>query len=424
MRSPRDELHSSYVGPVCSCGAFPKFIEDQQLFQFLNGLNEFYSNVKSAIMMMNPLPPVSKAYSLLQHDESQKEAHSSILSLSGDTSSFLVSTDHQMGTGPSVKRLHGFPLDVKFTKNKKSASCVQPKHSFTPSTPLHSAPTIQFPESSAHDFTKEQYQHLLALFQKAQLSSGSTHDDSSVDNTTFAHFAGSSLKRPLKNGKAARRLYYLYPDDDLFPVKSTSMSASHSSVSLPVSLPVFVPSVNTSHVVDHVIDVVSCNHTSTSNKVDLFWHQRLRHMHFHKIKSMIYLSDKISPKQSFLCSICPMARKQRLSFPESVIHSTVPLQLVHIDIWGPYNTKTYNEFRYFLTIVNDYTRATWTHLLSCKSNVLSIIKAFTTTIKVHFKSPIKTFRSDNALELGDSSEGTHFFNSEGILDKTAISHTP
>jgi len=170
-------------------------------------------------MMMNPLPPMSKAYSLLQHDENQKEAHSSVLSLSGDTSSFLVSTgssnesrtfsqkvnfeSRRSNTNDSCKyckkpghtadmcyMLHGFPPDFKFTKNKKFDSCVQTEHSFTPSTPLHATPTTQFPKSSAYGFTKEQYQHFLALFQQAQLSSGSIHDESTVDNTIFAHFAG------------------------------------------------------------------------------------------------------------------------------------------------------------------------------------------------------------------------------------------
>ncbi|XP_075095334.1 uncharacterized protein LOC142173611 [Nicotiana tabacum] len=347
MRSLWDELHSSYVGHVCSCGALPKFIEDQQLFQFLNGLNDSYSTVKSAIMMMNPLPPMSKAYSLLQHNESQREAHSSVPSISGDTSSFLVSPGSSNGNrtfsqkvnfesrrsninasckyykkpGHTVDKcymLHGFPTDFKFTKNKKSASCVQTEPPFTLSTHLHGILTTQLSESSAHGFTKEQYQHLLALFQQAQLSSGSTHDDSSVNNTAFAYFAsatnhmtphkhllfnvkpltkpflvtlpngykakvvstgylhlrfdivllhvllGPSLKWPLEIGKAAGRLYYLYPDADHFPVTSTSMSVSHSYVSLPIS----AHSVNISHVVDHVVDFVSLylfDHSSSSS---------------------------------------------------------------------------------------------------------------------------------------------------------------
>ncbi|XP_075100907.1 uncharacterized protein LOC142176677 [Nicotiana tabacum] len=58
----RDELNYSYVGRICSCGALPKFIEDQQLFQLLDGLNYSYLTVKSAIMIMNPLSTISKAY--------------------------------------------------------------------------------------------------------------------------------------------------------------------------------------------------------------------------------------------------------------------------------------------------------------------------------------------------------------------------
>lgn len=119
-----------------------------------------------------------------------------------------------------------------------------------------------------------------------------------------------------------------------------------------------------------------------------------------------------------------MARQQRLPFHDSTIHSTKPFQLVHIDIWGPYNTKTYNGFKYFLTLVDDYSRVTWTHLLSSKSNALSILKAFTSMVKVHFNSSVHTFRSDHAFELGSSVEAATLFASQGILHQTTISHTP
>lgn len=119
-----------------------------------------------------------------------------------------------------------------------------------------------------------------------------------------------------------------------------------------------------------------------------------------------------------------MARQQRLSFPHSAIKSTTPFQLVHVDTWGPYNTKTYDGFRYFLTRVDKYSRATWTHLLSCKGNTFSVLKAFTFMVKVHFHSSFQTFRSDNAYELGCSSEAIDFFTSQGILHQTTIPHTP
>lgn len=94
-----------------------------------------------------------------------------------------------------------------------------------------------------------------------------------------------------------------------------------------------------------------------------------------------------------------MARQQKLPFPDSQIHSTAPFQLGHIDVWEPYDFKTYNDFRYFLTLVDNFRRATWAHLLSDKRNVLSILKAFTSIVKIHIHSYVQTLRSDNAYEL-------------------------
>ncbi|XP_075107201.1 uncharacterized protein LOC142180160 [Nicotiana tabacum] len=74
LRNLWDEMSTAYVCPVCSCGALPKFIEELKLFCFLAGLNEFYSIVKSNILLMTPLPTVSRAYSMLQHDEKQRES--------------------------------------------------------------------------------------------------------------------------------------------------------------------------------------------------------------------------------------------------------------------------------------------------------------------------------------------------------------
>ncbi|XP_059302295.1 uncharacterized protein LOC132054269 [Lycium ferocissimum] len=88
MRSLWDELNCSYVGPECTCGALPKFIQDQQLFQFLSGLNESFSTVKSNTLMMTPLSSLSKVYSLLQNDESGMRPNW----ISGDFTAFSASS--------------------------------------------------------------------------------------------------------------------------------------------------------------------------------------------------------------------------------------------------------------------------------------------------------------------------------------------
>ncbi|XP_070049994.1 uncharacterized protein [Nicotiana tomentosiformis] len=94
LRGLWDELSTAYVGLVCSCGALPKFIEEQKIYQFLSGLNESYSTYKSNILMMPSLPSLSKAYFMLQHDEKQKETSAPLPSFSNDSASFNVSTGH------------------------------------------------------------------------------------------------------------------------------------------------------------------------------------------------------------------------------------------------------------------------------------------------------------------------------------------
>lgn len=129
-------------------------------------------------------------------------------------------------------------------------------------------------------------------------------------------------------------------------------------------------------------------------------------------------------KSEHVCDICPKARQTRLTFPISVIHSTKPFELIHIDTWGPYKPPTYNGFRYFLTIVDDYSRGTWTFLLISNSNVFPTHKEFLAMIERQFHAQVKFISSDNALQLGTSIQKTAFLKSQGILHQTSCVGTP
>ncbi|XP_060190846.1 uncharacterized protein LOC132620168 [Lycium barbarum] len=78
------EFESMVPAPGCNCSKLKAFVEHLQkmkLFQFLMGLNDAYSQARSQILMMNPMPNVNQAYSLVISDESQKAvaANSGIL---------------------------------------------------------------------------------------------------------------------------------------------------------------------------------------------------------------------------------------------------------------------------------------------------------------------------------------------------------
>ncbi|XP_075085109.1 uncharacterized protein LOC142168338 [Nicotiana tabacum] len=68
LRELWDEFDALMPCPGCPCPEskqYAQHFEYQRLLQFLTGLNESYSQSRSQIMMMSPLPSINKAYSLL-----------------------------------------------------------------------------------------------------------------------------------------------------------------------------------------------------------------------------------------------------------------------------------------------------------------------------------------------------------------------
>ncbi|XP_075104070.1 uncharacterized protein LOC142178446 [Nicotiana tabacum] len=93
------------------------------------------------------------------------------------------------------------------------------------------------------------------------------------------------------------------------------------------------------------------------------------------------------------------------------------------NVWEPYNTATHSGNRYFLTLVDDYSRSTWTYLLSIKSNAFTALKSFILIVETQFNYRVKIVRSDNALELGLSHKSSSFFLSNGTLHQTSYVET-
>lgn len=96
------------------------------------------------------------------------------------------------------------------------------------------------------------------------------------------------------------------------------------------------------------------------NNGDL-WHQRLGHFPFNKL----HLLDDIGVSNTKVtaCDICHLAKHKRSPFPLSITSSKACFELLHMDIWGPFSIPTLQGEQYFLTLVDDYSRFTWLHLI-------------------------------------------------------------
>ncbi|KAL0419316.1 UNVERIFIED_CONTAM: hypothetical protein Sradi_1345100 [Sesamum radiatum] len=87
----------------CTCGsnkAKVEQIEAIQLIQFLTDLNESYDNIRNQILVLDPLPHINKAYTMVLRVESQRQVNLGF-SESGDTSASLRrGFDYRGGSGP------------------------------------------------------------------------------------------------------------------------------------------------------------------------------------------------------------------------------------------------------------------------------------------------------------------------------------
>jgi len=124
-----------------------------------------------------------------------------------------------------------------------------------------------------------------------------------------------------------------------------------------------------------------------------------------------------------ICQICPSAKLYRLGFPLSTPRAKQCFDLLHVDIWGPYPHSTHDGARYFLTIVDDCSKATCVRLMAHKRNAFPLLKTFVIFVAYKFGSTIKVIRSENGLEFEDKF-ALDFYKDKGILHQTSCVDTP
>jgi transposase InsO family protein len=100
-----------------------------------------------------------------------------------------------------------------------------------------------------------------------------------------------------------------------------------------------------------------------------------------------------------------------------------PLELLHMDLFGPIAYISIGRSKYCLVIVDDYSRFTWVFFLQEKSQTQETLKIFLRQAQNEFRLRIKKIRSDNGTEFKNSQiEG--FLKEEGIKHEFSSPYTP
>lgn len=146
---------------------------------------------------------------------------------------------------------------------------------------------------------------------------------------------------------------------------------------------------------------------------------------------MGHLSEKVIKSLPFIsnckehlnkaCEVCHRAKQSRESFPLSTNKASRIFELIHRDLWGPYNTPSSCGASYFLTLVDDFSRAVWVYLLVDKAEVFKCFMSFISMIEHQFSQTIMRVRSDNGTEFNCMKD---YFLANGILFHTSCVGTP
>lgn len=162
----------------------------------------------------------------------------------------------------------------------------------------------------------------------------------------------------------------------------------------------------------------STNRAAAVRPCDL-WHRRLGHPSYRLQINGIETGGVMNKD----CPVCHRAKQTRSQFSISMNKAQVPFQLIHCDLWGPYKIRSHSGAYYFLTIVDDFSRAIWIYPLRTKSDAAKHLMRFCALIRTQFDKTIQVVRSDNGPEFL-SKEIQDFFSTNGIIHQTSCVDTP
>ncbi|CAI7818087.1 unnamed protein product [Closterium sp. NIES-54] len=156
---------------------------------------------------------------------------------------------------------------------------------------------------------------------------------------------------------------------------------------------------------------------------------RLRGMHSRLLISGLPTSlPPLPPLLAPPCLPCVERRQRAAPHSSSFPPMTAPLQTLHMDVWGPARDSRQGRERFFLIVVDDYTRYTTDFPLRSKGEVVEVLIPWIRTVRLQLRErfgedlPVLRLHSDRGGEF--SSNLRDFCRGEGILQSFTLPDSP
>jgi transposase InsO family protein len=176
------------------------------------------------------------------------------------------------------------------------------------------------------------------------------------------------------------------------------------------------------YLVDFIPDEVELDRCLiTKINMGWLWHRRLAHIgmrNFHKLQQdghILGLTNIVFEKDR-PCDACQAGKQvETHHHAKNIMTTTRPLEMLHMDLFGPVAYISIDGNKYGLVIVDDYSRFTWVFFLQDKIETQEVLKKFLRMTQNEFDAKVKKIRSDNDSEFKNTQI-------EDFLDEEGIKH--
>ncbi|CAI7753846.1 unnamed protein product [Closterium sp. NIES-53] len=170
----------------------------------------------------------------------------------------------------------------------------------------------------------------------------------------------------------------------------------------------------------------------------LLWHHRLGHPSLPRLRGMhsrLLVSGlprslpPLPPSPAPPCLPCIEGRQRAAPHSSSFPPTTAPLQTLHMDVWGPACVSGQGRERYFLLVVDNYTRYTSVFPLHSKGEVSNVLIPWIRTVRLQLRKrygqdlPVLRLHSDRGGEFS-SDLLRDFCHGEGITQSFTLPDSP
>lgn len=177
-----------------------------------------------------------------------------------------------------------------------------------------------------------------------------------------------------------------------------------------------------------VVKIQECYVTEKHENELRKWHKRFGHISYSgldrliKCKMVNGLNEHLQINKVEFCSACISGKMNRLPFGTR-LRSKRLLEIIHTDVCGPITPASFDDNKYFVTFIDDFSNFTMVYLMKHKSEVFTYFREYVEMVQSMFCHRISKLRCDNGGEYV-SKEFVNYCRDKGIILDYTVPYTP